>query len=165
MGLRQLSQAVTLLAVTMDGGTIEYQSFPPDMPSFELGPPHAGAHSFDDQAALQLGDCPDDDHNRPAQGPAGIDLFAEADELGVQPVKLVEELEEVPHGSGDPVASPDQDNIELAAASIPHHGVEPRPAGLRATDHVGKLLDDLIAALLGHLVEVVELSLGVLVEG
>src|ERR1017187_5078225 len=149
----------------MDGGPIEDQGLPPNMPAFELGPPHPGAHSLDDQAALQLGDSPDDDPTRPAQGPAGIDRFAEADELGVQPAKLVEELEEVPHGSGDPVASPDQDNIELAAASIPHHGVEPRPAGLRATDHVGKLLDDLIAALLGHLVEVVELSLGMLIEG
>src|ERR1035437_4536804 len=66
IALRQLSQAATLLAVTMDSGTIEYQSLPPDMPAFELGPPHAGPHSLDDQATLQLRDCADDDHHRPA---------------------------------------------------------------------------------------------------
>ena len=95
IALRQLSQAVTLLAVTMDGGTIEYQSFPPDMPAFELGPPHAGAHPLDDQTALQFRDGTDDDNNRPAQGPTGVDLFAEADELDIQTIQLVQHFEEV----------------------------------------------------------------------
>jgi hypothetical protein len=53
----------------------------------------------------------------------------------------------------------------LTAAGITHHGVEPRPASLRSGDHVGVFLDDEIAALLGHLMKVVELSLGVLIEG
>src|ERR1022692_3586527 len=97
MGLRQLPQALTILAVAEDGGSIEDQSFPPDMPSFELGPPHTGAHSLDDQTTLQLRDGSDDDNNRAAQGPAGIDLFAEADELDVQPVKLIQQLEEMSH--------------------------------------------------------------------
>jgi hypothetical protein len=95
VALRQLSQAVTLLAVTMDGGPIEDQSFPPYMPAFELGPSHPGAHSLDDQAALQLSDCADDYDDRPAQRSAGVDLFSEADELDVQPVQLVQNLEEV----------------------------------------------------------------------
>jgi hypothetical protein len=64
--LRQLSQALTLLAVAEDGGPIEDQGFPSDMPAFELGPPHAGAHPLDDQTALQLSDGADDDDNRPA---------------------------------------------------------------------------------------------------
>ena len=64
--LRQLSQAVPLLAVAEDGGSIQDQGLPPDMPAFELGPPHAGAHPLDDQAALQLSDGADDDHHRPA---------------------------------------------------------------------------------------------------
>ena len=97
VAFRQLAQAVTLLAVAVDGGTIEDQGFPSDVPAFELGPPHAGAHPFDDQAAFEFSDRPDDDHNRPAQGPAGIDLFAETDELGIQPVKFVQQLEEVSH--------------------------------------------------------------------
>ena len=54
VGLRQLSQAMALLAITEDGGPIKDQSLPSDMPAFELGPPHAGAHPLDDQAALQL---------------------------------------------------------------------------------------------------------------
>jgi hypothetical protein len=68
MGLYQLTQAMALLAITEDGGSIEDQSLPSDVPTFELGPPHAGAHSLDDQAALELGDGTDDDHDRPAQG-------------------------------------------------------------------------------------------------
>jgi hypothetical protein len=61
VGLRQLSQAVALLAVAMDGGAVEDQGFPSDVSAFELGPPHAGAHSLDDQASLQFCDCADDD--------------------------------------------------------------------------------------------------------
>jgi hypothetical protein len=113
------------------------------MPAFELGPPHAGAHSFDDQTALQLRDRTDDDHDRPAQGPAGVDLFAEVDELDVEPDQFVQRLEEVLHRPGDPVTSPDQDDVELAAAGIPHHRVQSRPAGFRSADYVGVLLDDL----------------------
>jgi hypothetical protein len=44
VGLRQLSQAVALLAVATDGGAVEDQGFPSDVSAFELGPPHAGAH-------------------------------------------------------------------------------------------------------------------------
>ena len=66
VALRQLAKAVALLAVTMDCGSIENQGFPSDVPSFELGPPHAGAHTLDDQAALQLCDGADDDHDCPA---------------------------------------------------------------------------------------------------
>ena len=45
--------------------------------------PHAGAHSFDDQAAFQLSDGADDDNNRPAQWVAGVDLLSEADVFDV----------------------------------------------------------------------------------
>src|ERR1022692_3606821 len=92
VALRQLSQAVTLLAVTMDGGAVEDQGLPSDVPAFELGPPHAGAHPLDDEAALEFSDCTDDDHNGPAEWAAGVDLFAEADELDVHPVKLIQQL-------------------------------------------------------------------------
>ena len=134
-------------------------------PAFELGPPHAGAHPLDDQTALQLRDRTDDDHDRPAQGPAGVDLFAEADELDVEPDQFVQHLEEVLHRPGDPIRGPDQNDIEDSAAGIPHHRVEPRPAGLRPADRIGVLLGDLVAPLLSHLVEVIELGFGVLVEG
>jgi len=73
MGLRQLTQALALLAVAVDGGAIKDQSFPSDVPAFELGPPHSGAHPLDDQAAFEFGDCTDDDNNRPAQGTTRVD--------------------------------------------------------------------------------------------
>ena len=56
IALCQLAQAVTFLAVAEDGGPIEHQGFAPDVLAFELGPPHAGAHSLDDQAAFEFGD-------------------------------------------------------------------------------------------------------------
>ena len=59
------------------------------MPPFELCAPHAGTHPLDDQVALEFSDRPDDDHNGPAQGPSGVDLFTEADELDIEPVQLV----------------------------------------------------------------------------
>src|ERR1017187_1442361 len=90
VGLRQLAQAVALLPVTEDGGSIEHQSLPSDMPAFELGPPHAGAHSFDDQAALQLRDGANDHHDRSTQRAGCVDLLAEADEFDVEPVELIQ---------------------------------------------------------------------------
>ena len=85
MRFRQLAQALTVLPAAEDGGSIEDQGLPSDVATFELGPPHTGAHSFDDQAALQFSDGADDDHDRPTQRAAGVDLFAEADELDVEP--------------------------------------------------------------------------------
>jgi hypothetical protein len=71
MGLRQLPQALTLLPFSQDGDSIEDQGLPSDVSTFELGPPHAGAHPLDDQAAFEFGDCADDYDDRPAQRPAG----------------------------------------------------------------------------------------------
>ena len=59
----------------------------------------------------------------------------------------------------------DQDNVELAFPGIAHHAVETRSARFRSTDSVGVLLDDPVAALFGHLPQVVELGFGVLVDG
>ncbi len=130
-----------------------------DVPAFETSAPHAGAHPLDDQVAFELGDGADDDDDGAAQRAAGVDLFAEADELDAEPVQLVEHFEEVPDRAGDPIGSPDQDHIEAAAAGIPHHLIETRPARLRAADPVCILLHDLIAALSGHLAQVVQLGL------
>jgi hypothetical protein len=67
-------------------------------------------------------------------------------------------------GPGDPVASPDQDHVETAAACIPYQLVQTGPARFRAGDPVGELLNDLIAALLSHLAEIEELGFGMLVK-
>jgi len=60
IALRQLAQAVPSLTVPLDGGAIENQGFPSDVSAFELGAPHAGAHSLDNQTALQFSDGADD---------------------------------------------------------------------------------------------------------
>ena len=165
VALRQLAETVAPLTVPQDSVAIKNKWFTSDVAAFELGPPHASPYSLDDEVALQFGDGSDDDHNSSAQGTTSVDLFAEADELDVEPVEFVQHFEEVPHGPGDAIGSPDQDDIEPSAAGIAHHGVESRTLSLGSTDPVGKLLDDLVATLLSHLAEVVELGLGVLIEG
>jgi hypothetical protein len=67
------------------------------------GAPHAGAYPLDDQVAFQLGDSADDDDDGPAQRSAGVDVLPEADELDLQPVQLVQNIEEVLHRPGDSV--------------------------------------------------------------
>jgi hypothetical protein len=69
------------------------------------------------------------------------------------------------HGPGDSVRSPDQDDVELAAAGIAHHLVETRPSCFGSRDPVRILASDLEVPLLSHLAEVVELSFRVLIKG
>ncbi len=63
-----------------------------------------------------------------------------------------------------PIECPDQDHIEAAAAGITHQLVESGAAGLRPGDPVNIFMDDFVAALGGHLAEVEELSLRVLIQ-
>jgi hypothetical protein len=90
MRFRQLPQALPVLPAVEDRGSIQDQRFAADVPAFELGPPHAGAHTFDDQAAFELGDGADDHHDGSSQRSAGVDLFAEADELDIEPAELIQ---------------------------------------------------------------------------
>ncbi len=135
------------------------------MPAFQARPSHAAADALDDQGSFELCDGTDDDDDGAAQRAARVDLLAEADELDAEPVELVEHFEEVPCRSGDPIAGPDQHHIEAAAAAVPHQFIEARPACFHAGDLVGDLPDYLIAALGGHLAEIVELGLGMLIDG
>ena len=161
MALCQLAETLAQLALPQDGVSIECKRLVSDVPAFELRPLRASPRSLDDQVALEFSDGPDDDDDGSPQRPASVDLFVEADELDVQPVQLIEHLEEVLHRPGDPIGSPDQDDVELTAAAISHHGIESRPASLRSADPIRILFDDPIATLLGHLAEVIELGLGV----
>src|SRR5579864_9059655 len=140
-----------MLAISEDSGAIEFERPAADVAPFEAGAPPAGAHPLDDQVAFELRDGPDDHHDGAAQRAAGVDLLAEADELDVEPVQFVQDFEEVPSRAGDAIAGPDQDHIEAAAAGVAHHVVETGPARPGAADPVGVLLDDLEAALGGHL--------------
>ena len=82
---------------------VKLKRFSPDVTAFEPGPPHAGADPLDNQVALELGDGSDDDHHGSAQRPARVDLFAEADELDVQPVQFIEHFEEVLYRASDAI--------------------------------------------------------------
>jgi hypothetical protein len=135
------------------------------MRTVEPGTPHAGAHSLDDQVTLKFSDRSDDDHDGSAQRAGRIDIFTEADELDVEPVQLVEHFEEVPGGACDPIARPDQDNLEPTAAGIRHHLIETWPACLHSRYSVRVFLDDLVATLSSHLTQVVDLRLRVLIDG
>ena len=97
------TKAEALSAVTLDSGVVEFKRLTSDVLAFELGAPHAGADSLDDQAALQFGDDGDDYHDGPAQRPAGIDIFPERDVLDVEVIQFVQGCEEVPHRAGTPV--------------------------------------------------------------
>ena len=160
----ELAEALATLAVPQDGSAIEFEWFASDVPALEPGAAHAGAHPLDDQIAFQFGNRSDDDDDGPPQRTTGVDLLAEADELDVDSVQLIEHFEEVFHRAGDPIRSPDQQDIEAAAAGIAHHLIEPGPPYAGAAHPICILLDDLIAALLSHLAQVIELCFWMLIE-
>ena len=160
-----LSDGPATLPIAEDFFAIDFKRPAPDMRAFETSPSHSGPDAFDDQASLEFGDGSDDDDDGSSERTARVDALAEADELDAEPVELVQNFKEVPGRSGDTVTGPDQDHIEAAAAGFAHHLIETWPARLRAGDLVGKLRDDLIAALSGHLTKIVELGLGMLIDG
>lgn len=121
--------------------------------------------SLRDRDPGDAGPGADDDHDSTAQRAAGIDLLPEADELDAQVVELVEHLQEVDHGAGQPVESPDQQHIETTAAGVAQHLIESRPARLGAADLVPVLAHDPEAPLAGHLAQVEKLCLEVLIDG
>ena len=164
VGSGYLCQTLPAPAIQEDRLAVQLQRLAPDLAAFEPGAAHAGLDSFDDQIPFELGDRADDDHDGPAQRAAGVDVLPEAYEFDAQAIQFVEQLEEMHHGPGDPVESPDQNDIETSAAGIGHHLIEARPLGFRATDSVRVLLRDLETALGGHLAQVIDLGLRVLVD-
>jgi hypothetical protein len=165
VGPGDLAQTEPALSIVADRSLVQFQRLAPDVAALELGAPHPGAHPLDDQRALQLGDGADDHDHGSAQGAAGVEVLAEADELDVQPVQLVEYLQEVAHRAGQSVAGPDHDDVETSAAGLGHQLVKARPANAGAAKAViGVLGGDLVTPLLGQEVEIVQLGLGVLIE-
>src|ERR1700690_975039 len=81
MGLGDLSQAHSVLAIALDRFAVELERLAPDLPAFETGPPHAGADPLGDQVPFQLGDRADDDDEGAAHRATGVDLFSAADEF------------------------------------------------------------------------------------
>src|SRR3954453_5262515 len=113
MRLGDLSEALSSIAVPHASGRVKCKRRSAGVTPFELGTPHSGTNPLDDQVAFQFGDGADDNHDRSSQRSASVDLLAEADELDVQPVEIIQHIEEVPGRACDAIACPDQDNIEL----------------------------------------------------
>ena len=111
MSFGDLAEAQTAATIAEDSLSIYSDRIAADMPALELGSPHAGPDSLDDQVALQFGDGADDDDDGPAQRAGRIDRLAEADELDIEAVELIQDLEEVPGGAGDAIA---ESRIKLA---------------------------------------------------
>ena len=164
MGLGDLAKAVASSPITQHSSPIYIQWPAADVLAFEPGAAHAGPDALDDEVALELGDGADDDHNRAAQRAARVEVLTEADELDLEVVELVQHLEEVAHGPGDPVRGPDQHDLEAAAASITKKFIETWPTCLRPRDPVGVFVDDLKSTLLSHGTEIVKLGLRVLIH-
>lgn len=113
VNLSDLAQAPAMLTVLADRFAIKLERWTSDVTAFELRPPHAAAHSFDDQAAFRFRDRADDHDDCAAQRAARVDAFTERHELDVEPVQLVQHLEEVPGGACDSIARPDQQGRTL----------------------------------------------------
>lgn len=164
MCLGDLAEALTSVAILEDSNAIYVERPTANMSSFQSGATHACAHPLDDEISFQLGDGTDDDDNGSPQRAASIQVFTEADELDVEVVELVQHFEEVSDGSGDPIRSPDQHNLETTAASIPKQVIEARTPSFGSGDPIGILANDLKTSLLGHRAEIVKLGFGVLVH-
>ena len=63
VSLCQLAQALSAFAIAQDGWTVKLEWLAADVPAFEPGAAHAGAHQLDDQVALEFSDGSDDDDN------------------------------------------------------------------------------------------------------
>ena len=103
MASRDLAKTLSAAAIRTDCIAIENQGHATDVPALEPGPAHAGFHPLDDQIAFELGDRGDDYHDSPAERPAGVDVFPEADELDVETVEFIEQFEVVLHRPGDSI--------------------------------------------------------------
>jgi hypothetical protein len=95
VSLGDFCQAHPAVSVQQDSRSINVQRTTSDLTVFEAGAPHARTYSLDDQIPFQLGDGTDDDDNGPAERPAGINIFPEADELYAEVVQFVEHFQEV----------------------------------------------------------------------
>ena len=109
MGFCDLSQTLSALPIFADSASIQFDRVSADVTAFEFSAAHAGFHSLDDQVSFELRDRADDDRDGPAERAAGVDVFPEADVFDLQPAELIQNLEEVLDGPGDPVRSPDED--------------------------------------------------------
>ncbi len=89
MALGDLTKALAILTVLLDGDVFQHQRIAADVLALGAGAPHASAYALDDQGAFQFGDDTDNHRDGSAQWSSGIDIFSEREELDLQPVQLV----------------------------------------------------------------------------
>ena len=89
VGLGNLGQAHSAVAIPHDGDSIDVQGAASDLAAFKFGATHAGPDPFDDQIPFEFGNSSDDDHDGAAERPAGVDVLPETDELNVEVVQFV----------------------------------------------------------------------------
>ena len=92
MPFGDLTEAHPAGAVLPDGGMIQFERGTSDMPAFEPGSPHAGAHPLNDQIAFQFGNGADDDDDGPAQRATGVDILPEADVFDPQVIEFIQDI-------------------------------------------------------------------------
>ena len=95
MAFGDLSKALAAQTVLLDGSAVQGQRSTADVLTFEPCAPHAGAHPFNDQAALEFGDGADDHDESAAQRATGVDIFPERDVFDPDSIQLVQNIEEV----------------------------------------------------------------------
>ena len=103
MAFCYLAKALALAAVPLDGSIVEYQRVAADVLAFKAGAPHAGAHPLDNKVAFEFGDGAYDHDDGSPQWAGGVDVFPERYIFDVEPVELVQDIEEVFHRPGDPI--------------------------------------------------------------
>jgi hypothetical protein len=85
-----LSQAQFLRPVAEQGWSINLNRSPTQNATFEPGTPEAGPYPLNNQIPRQLGNRRDDHNDSPAEGAAGVEIFAERHELDTEMVQCVE---------------------------------------------------------------------------
>ena len=111
-------EAVAASSILQHTLTIDLRRPATDPDAFHLCTPHAGSNALDNQAAFKLSHHGDDDDQGAAQGTARVELFTEADEFDSEVIEFVECFQEVFGGTGQAIAGPNRDQIEVAAAGI-----------------------------------------------
>ena len=123
----RLSPAVTIPKNRL---AIDVERLAADMPAFEFGTAHPGADAFDDQDRSSSAIAPMITTMARPSASAGIDIFAERDELDAEVTQFIEDFQIVSNRAGDAIARPDDNDIELAAASVGQELIEPGRAWL-----------------------------------
>ena len=106
MRLCDLVETLASSALLKNSNPVDIERPPADVPPLQPGATHSCPHPFDDEVPFEFCDSADDDDEGPSERAAGIKILAEADELDVEMVELIQHFEEVADGPGDPVRGP-----------------------------------------------------------